>query len=73
MASSPKTHDVLRLIEILVPHVDLSEFKEAAVFLTPLATDFRSPGDQDEPTKEDVQLAFEYANQILLTVRSLIA
>jgi len=69
----PKTHDVFRLIEILTPHVDLSDFKEAAAFLTPMATDFRYPGDQDEPTREDAQLAFEYANQILIKVRSIIA
>jgi len=68
----PKTHDILRLIEILRPHIDLSDFTDAAVFLTPLATDFRYPGDLEEPSKEESELAFEYAKQILHQAHGLI-
>ena len=68
-----KTHDLVRLIEILSPHVDLADVAEASVFLTPLATDFRYPGDQEEPTGEDAKLAFDYAQGILVKVRELIS
>jgi HEPN domain-containing protein len=61
----PRTHDVLRLLELLSPHVDLSGFTEAALLLTPLAAEFRYPGDQDDPTWEDVTKAFVAAKAIL--------
>jgi HEPN domain-containing protein len=67
----PKTHDVLRLIELLSPHVDFSGFTEAALLLSPMAADFRYPGDNDDPSREDVITAFEAAKAILHEVQVL--
>ena len=60
----PKIHDLVRLIELLQPSCDMQEFLEEAEFLTPLATEFRYPGDTEEPSEEDAQRALIYAKRI---------
>ena len=67
----PKTHDLVRLLEIIHPHGDLSSFQEAAIFLTPLSTEFRYPGDLEEPSSEDANQAFQFAKQINIRAREL--
>jgi HEPN domain-containing protein len=67
----PKTHDLVRLLEIIHPHGDLSSFQEAAIFLTPLSTEFRYPGDLEEPSSEDASQAFQYAKKIHIRAREL--
>jgi len=68
----PKTHDLLRLLELVSPHLEHHPLIEAAVFLTPLATDFRYPGDTDLPSEEDVRVAFEFAAKFLEMARETI-
>lgn len=57
----PKTHDLIYLIEALMPEMDLEALKEAALYLTPLATEFRYPGDTEEPSLSEAREAVSYA------------
>ena len=61
----------MRLIEIIHPHGDLSNFQEAAIFLTPLSSEFRYPGELEEPSSEDANQAFQYAKEIHVRAREL--
>lgn len=68
----PKNHDLVRLIELLLPSQDLSEFMQDAEFLTPMATEFRYPGEQEQPTKSDAEKPLKFARQIFSAAERLI-
>lgn len=61
----PKTHDLVRLFEIVQPCGDLEGQFEAALYLNPFATAFRYPGDYPEPTKAEAQKAVLCAKSML--------
>jgi len=61
----PKTHQLEQLIDLgLSSYPDLEQFREQAELLTPLATEFRYPGDMLEPSIEDALAALESARLI---------
>lgn len=61
----PKTHDIRRLIQAaLVFNPGFSAFAEDAAFLTPLATEFRYPMDDEAPLP-----TLEQANKALAASR----
>jgi len=68
----PKSHDLVRLVELLQPSCDLQECLKGAEFLTPMATEFRYPGESEEPTEADAQRAWEYAEFIFRNAEFLI-
>lgn len=68
----PKNHDLVRLIELLLPSLDFSEFMQAAEFLTPMATEFRYPGEQEQPTKSDAEKSLKFAGMIFSAAETLI-
>ena len=60
---SPKTHDLLRLLALLLPLEPLwSALSPAAKFLTDFAVDFRYPGS--EATKTDAKAALLHTKTI---------
>lgn len=65
----PKTHDLVRLLEIIQPHADLEERFEDALFLNPFATIFRYPGDEQEPTTVEAGKAVLCARSLLAAIR----
>lgn len=64
-----KTHN---LEELLVQSASIDptlfSFKADAIFLSPLATQFRYPGDAIEPPLEQANLAFKSANALFAEV-----
>jgi HEPN domain-containing protein len=58
----PKTHDLRVLINIASEEDNtILVLQEAADFLTPLSVEFRYPDDDFEPTTEEFNEAFKYA------------
>ena len=68
----PRNHDLVRLIELLLPSIDMQEFLKEAEFLTPMATEFRYPGECEEPTEIDANMSLKYARQIFTAAETLI-
>ena len=68
----PKNHDLVRLIELLPPSLDFGQFLQAAEFLTPMATEFRYPGEQEQPAKSDTEKSLKFAGQIVSAAKTLI-
>jgi HEPN domain-containing protein len=64
-ATPPKNHDLVRLIEILRPSFDMQQFLKEAEFLTPMAAEFRYPGECDQPSEATADLSRKYASRIL--------
>jgi HEPN domain-containing protein len=68
----PRNRDLVRLIEILLPALDLQEFLKVAEFLTPMATAFRYPGECEQPTEADAEMSLKYAGRIFARAETLI-
>jgi HEPN domain-containing protein len=68
----PRNHDLVRLIELLLPSLDLQEFLKEAEFLTPMATEFRYPGECEQPTEADAEMSLKYAGRIFAAAETLI-
>ncbi|MGC1479658.1 MAG: HEPN domain-containing protein [Chthoniobacterales bacterium] len=60
----PRNHDLVRLIELLLPSFDLRAFLEDAEFLTPMATEFRYPGECEQPTDAEAEMCLHSASRI---------
>ncbi len=60
----PKNHDLVRLIEILRQSLDLQVLLKEAEFLTPMGTEFRYPGECDQPTEAAAEQSLKYAARI---------
>jgi HEPN domain-containing protein len=67
----PKLHELERLLDLCVP-VDPSfeTLRQRAEELTPLATEFRYPGDQFEPLIEEARPLLQKAQEIFVFVGS---
>jgi HEPN domain-containing protein len=60
-----KTHSLEILVRLCIPSAPgISQFLSHAVELTPLATEYRYPGDTFEPSILEAQRAFELAEEI---------
>jgi HEPN domain-containing protein len=64
-----KTHNLEELL-LQSAYIDptLFSFKADAIFLSPLATQFRYPGDAIEPPLDEANLAFNSANALFAEV-----
>lgn len=68
-----KTHDLRPLIELAQPlNEKFSSFLQAAVLLTPYATEFRYPGDFIDPTREQFDEALSAADSVCQFVLSVL-
>jgi len=68
-----KTHDVEVLVTLALSHdAKFSEWREAAVLLTPYATEFRYPGDLLEPAPDEFEQALGAAAGLYNFVLSLL-
>jgi len=64
-----KTHELERLIDLCLPlDVSFEALRADAEELTPLATEFRYPGDMFEPPIEEARAALKKADGIFLFV-----
>ena len=67
--SVTKTHDLVHLVrECVKLDVDFQGLLEMADFLSPVAVDFRYPGDIFEPPIEEAKMALRAAEKIVLAV-----
>ena len=65
--TTPKTHDVGKLVELAAAkHVEFSRFQQVADAITPLATEFRYPADDEAPmpTAQQTQEALAASRRI---------
>lgn len=61
----PKTHDLETLLHLCRPgEAGFAAYAEQARALTPLATEFRYPGDLFEPTSEQAKVSLQQATDI---------
>ena len=68
-----KTHDIEVLTTLAMHHdTRFSTWLEAAVCLTPYATEFRYPSDVLEPATEEFEQAWETANRLYTFTLSLL-
>lgn len=68
-----KTHDLRPLIELAQPlDTRFSSFLNAAVLLTPYASEFRYPGDFLDPTREQFDEALSAADSVWQFVLSVL-
>jgi len=68
----PRSHDLVHLIELLTPSLDLQNFLKEAEFLTPMATEFRYPGEWEEPSAATAELSLSCARRIFSEAERLI-
>jgi HEPN domain-containing protein len=69
----PKTHILETLLDLtLESNPQFEKYRSYAEELTPLATEFRYPGDIFAPSTRQAEHAFAMAEQILMFVKSLI-
>lgn len=67
----PKTHELERLLDLCVPlDPSFEALLPLAEELTPLATEFRYPGDMFEPPLEDALPALQKAQKVFMFVAS---
>lgn len=60
-----KTHSLEILVRLCIPSAPgISQFLSHAVELTPLATEYRYPGETFEPSTQEAARAFELAEEI---------
>ncbi len=65
----PKTHNLQELLLLALPVAsDLATLSDAAIELTPLATEFRYPGDEFEPSSEDAGEALQKARRLFRAI-----
>lgn len=63
--SFPKSHELERLLDLCVPVAPSFEaLRQIAEELTPLATEFRYPGDQFEPPIEEAMPLLQHSKKI---------
>ena len=68
-----KTHDIVSLLTLaLKKNEGLSHFLDRGSYLTPYATEFRYPGDEAMPSKEEFDEALKAAQEIYQYVSSLL-
>jgi HEPN domain-containing protein len=61
----PKTHSLVQLLNLIIPVArDFGRFMEHAKALTPLAHEFRYPGDVPAPTPAEAANALRMAEEI---------
>jgi len=66
-----KTHDLVLLLDDCInKDAGVSQFSEYAIMLTPLAVEFRYPGNVDLPDNETTRTLFKMAREILAYVKS---
>lgn len=62
----PKTHLLDELLDLCVPcDIHFECLREQCITLTPLATEYRYPGDVFEPTSDEFQTVYRMASEIL--------
>ena len=65
----PKTHDLLRLLDLSLAHKpDLDRLREELADLAAYAVEVRYPGDWFEPTRGEAIAATDLAEQILVVL-----
>lgn len=70
----PKTHDLEALLHLCRPQEPgFSAYAEHARVLTPLATEFRYPGDVHAPAPEDAREVLRQATELFEYARRLVA
>ncbi len=68
-----KTHDILSLLTLALPKSEtLSAYLDIGNELTPYASEFRYPGDEATPGKDEFQTALDSANKIYQGILSLL-
>lgn len=66
----PKTHSLLRLLELVLPFSPiLEEYREHLAELSVYGVEFRYPGPLPDPDREETLRLFKIAEEFLETVR----
>lgn len=66
----PKTHNLLRLMDLVAAHPpDLEPFRQDFTLINSFAVEFRYPADLDEPTRSEAESAVSIAEQVVRIIR----
>jgi HEPN domain-containing protein len=67
----PKTHDLVRLLDISLPHFpELTQYREELAALSEFAVEIRYPDDWFEPSRDDAIRALSIAEEVVARIRN---